>query len=55
MQPSPDGKLFATGSADKSVRIWDAEKRTLLKVLLVSPCVCFCVGVGVGVCEFLCT
>lgn len=32
-QPSPNGKLFATGSADKSVRIWDMETHALVKVL----------------------
>jgi WD40 repeat protein len=30
---SPDGKQVATGSVDKSVRIWEAEKLTQLRTL----------------------
>jgi len=30
---SPDGKLIATGSQDKTVKIWDVERRTLVTTL----------------------
>ena len=30
---SPDGSKYATASMDKSIKIWDAEKHKLLKVI----------------------
>jgi WD40 repeat protein len=33
VQYSPDGSLLATGSDDKSIRLWDAKKGTLLRTL----------------------
>jgi WD40 repeat protein len=33
IQFSPDGKWFATASMDKTVKVWESETLTLLKVL----------------------
>ncbi|MDZ7607729.1 MAG: WD40 repeat domain-containing protein [Cyclobacteriaceae bacterium] len=30
---SPDGQLFATGSMDKTIKVWDTKTMTLLKVI----------------------
>ena len=34
LQASPDGKLFATASADKTVRIWDMASGECLQTLV---------------------
>ena len=41
---SPDGKHLVSGSADKTVKVWDAQTRKEVRVLVCHrPIVCCCV------------
>ena len=54
MSISKDGKRIASGSDDKTVKIWDAEELEELITLQVSAHVCVCMCVCMYICVCVC-